>query len=321
MGQEDFPRTTLEFAERFATEEACREYLVSIRWPEGFCCPSCKGGKYWVNSRHVLVCARCDRQISLTAGTVMERSHKSLRMWFHAMWWIATQKTGGSARGLQRLLGLPSYQTAWAWLAKLRRAMVRTDRELLEGPVEVDEAYIGGEEEGVHGRQTRKKARVVIAVEARGDERPVTGRVRFKVVKDFSARSLTPFVVQTVAPDARVITDGWEGYRLLKKHGFVHEVRKLGGDRKAAGKLLPHVHRAIALLKRWLVGTHQGAVSRKHLQHYLEEFAFRHNRRKSKHVGKIFYRLVQGASATQVTPYWRLVGRRMPGTPLHMGGT
>jgi hypothetical protein len=321
MGEEDFPKTTLEFMERFGSEEACRGYLIKVRWPEGFCCASCGAGKYWVNKRHALVCAGCGRQISLTAGTVMERTHKPLRMWFHAMWWITTQKTGGSAKGLQRLLGLRSYQTAWAWLAKLRRAMVRAGREALEGPVEVDEAYIGGEEPGVRGRQTFKKARVAVAVEVKDESRLQTGRVRFKVVKDFSARNLTPFVVQTVAAGARVITDGWDGYRLLRKKGFAHEVRDLGGDRKAAVRLLPHVHRAISLLKRWLEGTHQGAVRPKHLQHYLDEFAFRHNRRKSRHVGKIFYRLVQGATATGVTPYWRLVERTEPGTPLHMGGT
>lgn len=321
MIEEDFPKTVLEFDRRFASEEACREYLVRVRWPEGFRCPSCSGQKAWANNRHVFECASCGLQVSLTAGTVMEQTHKPLRMWFRAMWWIATQKTGGSAKGLQRLLGLGSYQTAWAWLQKLRRAMVRAGREALEGPVEVDDAFIGGEETGVRGRQTFKKAKIVVAVEIKSESRPRTGRVRLKHVRDFSARSLVPFVVENVAKGAHVITDGWEGYNPLAKRGFDHEVRFVGGSREAATELLQHVHRAIALLKRWLLGTHQGAVRLKHLQHYLDEFAFRLNRRKSRHVGKIFYRLVQGASATPPTRYWNLVGRAAPDRPLDIGPT
>lgn len=321
MAEEDFPKTALEFDTRFVTEEACREYLIRVRWPDGFRCPSCSGQKAWVNNRHVLVCASCGRQVSLTAGTVMERTHKPLRMWFRAMWWIATQKTGGSAKGLQRLLGLGSYQTAWAWLQKLRRAMVRAGREPLEGPVEVDEAFIGGKEKGVSGRQTLKKAKIVVAVEIRSEARSQTGRARLKRVRDFSARSLVPFVVENVAQGAHVITDGWEGYRLLAARGFDHEVRPLVGKPEAATELLPHAHRVIALLKRWLSGTHQGAVRPKQLQHYLEEFGFRFNRRKSRHVGKIFYRLVQGAAAVATTPYWKLVARSAPDEPLHMGRT
>lgn len=321
MGDEDFPRTAVEFDRRFATEEACREYLIRVRWPDGFRCPSCSGQKAWVNNRRVLVCAACGLQVSLTARTVMEGTHKPLRMWFRTMWWIATQKTGGSAKGLQRLLGLSSYQTAWAWLHKLRRAMVRAGREPLEGPVEVDDGFIGGKETGVKGRQTFKKAKIVVAVEIKGERRPKTGRVRLKHVRDFSTRSLVPFVVENVAVGARVITDGWEGYDPLAQRGFVHEVHVLSGTGEAAAKWLPNVHRAIALLKRWLMATHQGAVRPKQLQHYLDEFAFRFNRRKSRHVGKIFHRLVERVAATPATPYWKLVGRSASDEPLHIGPT
>lgn len=250
----------------------------------------------------------------------MHGTRKPLRVWFKAMWWVCTQKTGGSAKGLQRLLGLGSYQTAWSWLHKLRRAMIRAGREPLAGPVEVDDCFIGGQEEGVSGRETFKKAKVVVAVEVLGAFRRQLGRVRLGHVADFSASSLVSFVIDSVAAGSTVITDGWKGYRPLGRKGFVHEVRIAAFDGPGSDELLANVHRVISLVKRWLLGTHQGAVSAKHLQHYLDEFAFRHNRRKSRHVGKIFYRMLQGASATQPTSYWQLVGRTAPDKPLHLGG-
>lgn len=319
--KDDFPKTAMEFDKRFSTEKACREYLVRLRWPEGFRCPACQNAKAWMNNRHLLVCAACGRQSSLTAGTVMHGSRKSLLMWFKAMWWVCTQKTGGSARGLQRLLGLGSYQTAWAWLQKLRRAMIRAGREPLEGPVEVDDGFVGGEEEGVVGRETFKKAKIVVAVEVRGPHRETLGRVRMQVVPDFSCESLVGFTVSHVSHGSVVITDGWSGYEPLGRHGFVHQVRDATPSKKEKDEWLPNVHLGISLLKRWLLGTHQGAVRPKQLQHYLDEFAFRYNRRKSQHVGKIFYRMLQGATATQPTPYWRLVGRTAPDTPLPVVAT
>jgi transposase-like protein len=310
MNPEDFPRTLVEFDERFGSEEACQQYLFAVRWPEGFRCPVCGNPKAWLNKRHLLVCSACGRQVSLIAGTVMQGTRKPLRMWFRAMWWVCTQKTGGSAQGLQRLLGLGSYQTAWAWLHKLRRALLRAGREPLAGPVEVDDAFLGGTEEGVVGRQSFKKARLVIAVEAPGPNRKVVGRIRLAQVPDFSAPSLVSFVLENVAPGSQIITDGWSGYQSLGSLGFTHEIRV------GEVELLAHVHRVISLLKRWLLGTHQGAVRSKHLQHYLDEFTFRFNRRKSHDVGKIFYRMLQGAASNEVTVYWRLVGRSAPNRPL-----
>lgn len=321
IASDDFPKTAVEFDERFGTEEACREYLIRLRWPEGFRCPACQEGKAWVNNRDLMVCAACGRQSSLTAGTVMHGSRKPLRVWFKAMWWVCTQKTGGSARGLQRLLGLGSYQTAWAWLQKLRRAMVRAGREPLEGPVEMDDGFVGGEEEGVVGRETFKKAKIVVAVEVAGPTREKIGRVRMQVVPDFSRESLERFAVVNVACGSVIITDGWSGYESLSRGGFVHKVHEAASSKRDKAQLLPNVHMAISLLKRWLLGTHQGAVRPKQLQHYLDEFAFRFNRRKSQHVGKIFQRMLQGAAATEPTPYWQLVGRANPGTPLPVEAT
>ena len=310
-----FPKSAMEFDQWFGSEEACRDYLMRIRWPEGFRCPACDGRKAWGNKRDLLVCGACGRQVSLTAGTVMHGSRKPLGMWLKAMWWICTQKTGGSAAGLQRLLGLGSYQTAWAWLQKLRRAMIRAGRESLVGPGEVDDAFVGGKEEGVTGRETYKKAKIVAAVEIQGPSRKKLGRIRISHIPDFSAKSLLGFVQGNVEAGSKVITDGWDGYGSLTAVGYVHQVYP------GQAELLPNVHRVISLMKRWLLGTHQGAVRPKQLQHYLDEFAFRHNRRKSRHVGKIFLRMVQGTAGMQATPYWKLVGRTAPGIPLPMGDT
>jgi transposase-like protein len=220
------------------------------------------------------------------------------------MWYVTSQKSGASALGLQRVLGLGSYRTAWAWLHKLRRAMVRSGRDRLSGWVEVDETYLGGLEEGVAGRRSGNKALIVVAAQADGKG---TGRIRMRPIQDATAGSLELFVEDSVEPGSRVHTDGWQGYAGLDKKGYDHEVTVLRGCRKQAIKLLPRVHRVISLLKRWLLGTHQGAASRAHLAYYLDEFTFRFNRRRSKNRGMLFYRLVQQAMATDPVPYLTIV--------------
>ena len=317
---EIYPRTLSEFDRFFPDEEECARYLVQIRWPDGFICPKCEGKSYWLLKSGLLECSKCGRQTSVTSGTVLHGTRKPLKDWLRAIWWIATQKTGGSAKGLKRILGFGSYQTAWAWLQKLKRGMVCPGRELLQGPVEVDYAFIGGKEAGVKGRQSFKKARIVVGVEVKGLERKITGRARVRHVKDFSADSLVPFVVENVVTGSNVITDGWSGYKALRERGFLHEVRVTRRKIPGTDDLLPNVHRVVALLKRWLLGTHHGAVQPKHLQHYLDEFTFRHNRRKSRHVGKIFYRLLQGVCETTPESYWKLIGREAPDQPLHIVG-
>lgn len=308
---EDFPRTLQELDERFGTEAACRDYLARLRWPDGFGCPTCGHNRGWANARNDIECAKCGHQTSLTAGTILEGTRKPLRVWFKAMWWVTTQKTGGSACGLQRILGLRSYRTAWSWLHKLRRAMVRAGREKLAGVVEVDDAFVGGVEEDVAGRGSLEKAKIVVAVEVEGKR---LGRIRIRHIPDFSARSLVPFIQENVEPGATVRTDGWSGYQGLSDTGYKHLARVIG-DRKRASKLFPSVHRVISLLKRWLLGTHQGRVSVKHLQRYLDEFVFRFNRRKSRHVGKIFFRLAQQGTATRPVGYRELVTHGSPTPP------
>ena len=239
-------------------------------------------------------------------------------MWFAAAWQLTSQKHGVSALGLQRVLGLGSYQTAWAMLHRYRSAMVRPGRERLSGRVEADETYVGGEEPGARGRQTDKKAIVAIAVEVR-DPRGF-GRARLRCVPDVSAASLVPFVCDVVEPGAVVLTDGWGAYNALGEHGYTREKTVISASGDPAHVSLPAVHRIASLLKRWLLGTHQGAVGIEHLDAYLNEWTFRFNRRASRQRGLLFYRLLEQAVATDPVTYRELVvnpqpGRRRPTAP------
>ena len=304
LAVEDYPRDLRELEARFSTEAACREYLFQLRWPDGFRCPRCGETKSWPKGDGLVRCAGCDYQISVTAGTVFQDSRLPLTLWFRAVWWVTSQKNGVSAMGLQRVLGLKSYKTAWRLLHKLRRAMVRPGRDRLSGRVEVDEALVGGEEEGVHGRQRQTKARIAVAAEEDGTG---IGRIRMRCIPDASADSLMPFVEDYVEPGSVVHIDGWLGYLPLKGRGYRHEVTFLKGNSKSASELMPRVYLAVALLKRWLMGTHQGGVSLEHLNAYLDEFTFRFDRRKSRSRGKLFYRLLEQAVAVEPVPYKSLV--------------
>ena len=285
------PTTMLEFEEWFSSEADCRAYLYEIRWPDGFVCPQCSHGKGWESNRELYVCASCGHQVSLTSGTVFHRTRKPLMLWFRAMWHVTNQKHGVSALGLQRALGLGSYRTAWTWLHKLRHAMVRPGRDRLHGVVEVDETYIGGARSGKRGRGAEGKTLVMIAVEDKGTG---IGRIRLQQIEDASGQSLTDAIKATIEPGSNIRTDGWRGYNSLKQHGYSHEIAGRG-DCIVGENLLPLAHRIASLLKRWLTGTHQGAVQPSHLDYYLDEYTFRFNRRTSRSRGKLFYRLVQQA--------------------------
>ena len=300
---EDYPRTLAEFEARFATEAACRAYLVHLRWPDGFRCPRCGGTTAWPVRTVLWQCAACGRQTSVTAGTIFQDTRTPLTRWFRAMWWVTNSKTGTSALTLQRLLGLGSYQTAWTWQHKLRRAMVRPGRDRLSGHVEVDESFVGGLG-GAEGRSTETKALIVVAAEEVG---PGIGRIRMRRIPNASAASLGAFVREAIEPGSEVHTDGWHGYDRLKAGGYRHRVTYLRGDAELAMEQLPRVHRVVSLLKRWLLGTHQGAVSSAHLDYYLDEFTFRFNRRRARHRGMLFFRLAQQAVAVDPVPYARLV--------------
>jgi transposase-like protein len=245
------------------------------------------------------MCSACSRQTTVTAGTIFQDTRKPLRLWFLVMWHVTSEKGGVSAQSLQRLLGFSRYETVWVWLHKLRRAMVRPGRDRLFGEVEVDETYVGGEEPGVSGRETQTKSIVAVAAEARGR---AIGRIRLRIVADISADSLVGFVEEAVAPGSLVVTDGLSSYSALEAKGYRHKVTQIKGSGRQAPDLLPRVHRVAALLKRWLLGTHQGSVRAYYLDYYLDEFTFRFNRRTSRQRGKLFYRLVQQALLVDHVP-------------------
>ena len=297
-------RTLAEFEQRFATEGACRAYLARLRWPTGFCCPQCTTSGSWTTTRCLLMCRRCGYQASVTAGTIFHRTRLPLQDWFRAMWWMTDQKHRPSALGLQRLLGLGSYRTAWLWLQKLRHAMVRPGWDRLGGQVEVDETYLGAVEAGAGSRHLRSKALVAIAAQIDGKG---IGRIRLRRIPAASTSPLVAFVKHAVKPGSVVITDGWEAYAGLKQEGFKHRPRVISGSSKTASALLPRVRRVASLFKRWLLGTHQGALSREQLDSYLDEFTFRFNRRTSRYRWKLFYRLVAQAVAVESVPYARLL--------------
>ncbi len=299
---EQYPKTLIELELQFATEEQCARYLFQLRWPDGFVCPRCGGAKVWTTKRGLYTCAGCQYQLSVKAGTIFERSRLPLTMWFRAIWWVISQKNGASAKGLQRILGLGSYETAWTWLHKLRRAMVRPGRDRLAGVVEVDETYIGGEKAGKRGRGAEGKALVLITVQIDGKR---IGRIRLRRIRDASGASLDQAVQEAVELGCVVRTDGWGGYNNLDHLGYVREIIRKDAD--VGDNLLLFCSRVASLLKRWLLGTHQGAVSHEHLDYYLDEYTFRFNRRTSRYRGKLFYRLIQQAVAIEPVPYSSIV--------------
>jgi transposase-like protein len=227
-------------------------------------------------------------------------------MWFRAVWHVTSQKNGASAVSLQQVLGLGSYMTAWTWLHKLRRAMVRPGRDRLRGTVEVDETYWGGEEENVVGRLTEEKAIIVVAAEENGKG---IGRIRLRHIPDLTKASLHGFIGDTIEPGSTVRTDGLRAY--LGLTGYVHD-RRVQRRQPEGEHLLPRVHQVVSLLKRWLLGTHQGAIHQTHLEYYLDEFTFRFNRRTSASRGKLFYRLLQQAMQVNPVPYRSIAGGKPP---------
>lgn len=301
----EYPMTFQEFTKRFSTEEQCRAYLFELRFPNGFECPKCGHSKYWKVGKTLYTCTACRHQTTVIAGTIFQDTRKPLVDWFTAIWWITTQKNGASAQGLQRVLGLKSYETAWTWLHKIRTAMVNPNRTKLLGNVEVDETLIGGVATGKRGRGAENKVLVIIAIELDGKK---VGRCRMSIIEDASSASIHPFINENIEKSSTLITDAWSGYNGIEEQGYTRSiyVQKNEGDSE---NLLPHVHTVASLLKRWLLGTHQGRVEKKHLQAYLDEYVFRFNRRKSAKRGLLFYRLLESAMQTGPTTLDELFDR------------
>lgn len=293
-----YPLTVIEFQDAFPTDQACFEYLCLVKWPDGFKCPHCQGRESWKLGRYILRCKSCRKDVSVLAGTIFQDLKKPLRLMFQALWHTVCQKQGVSALGLQQVLGLGSYETAWLWLHKLRTAMVRPGRDKLSGTVEVDETLVGGKQPGKRGRGATHKTLVLIAVEWKDNK---MGRVRLKQIKNASGVVLEEAVAELVEPGSQVSTDGWPGYSKLKTKGYKHVITA-HTEVEPGDDPTPLVHRVASLLKRWLLGTHQGGQQISYLHYYLDEFTFRFNRRTSKSRGQLFYRLVQQALLVDPAP-------------------
>jgi transposase-like protein len=291
----------LELEKRFCSEESRIAYLAALRWPGGWSCPRCSATEGWTVRRNRWLCGHCRYEMSITAGTVFQDSHLPLTIWFRAIWQVTSQKNGISAMGLQRVLGLGSYQTAWMMLHKLRRAMVGPGRDRLSGVVEVGESYWGAEEPGPIGRWTKNKGLVAVAVEEDGRR---IGRIRLQTVPDLQRTTLHGFIATSIEPGSTVRTDGCAAY--LGLDGYAHQ-RHVQAEQPEAEHVLPRVHLVMGLLKRWMLGTPQGAIGHACLDDYLNEFTFRFNRRTSASRGKLFYRLAQQAVQMGPIPFAKLV--------------
>lgn len=283
----DYPTDYQKLIAKYNTQESCIEFLASVRWPGGFICPRCTTTAVWRSSRHLWVCQECEYHASVLAGTLFQDTKLPLPFWFQMIWWFVGQKSGASALSLQSNFGVGSYNTARKLLGKLRSCMVLTGRSLLSGKVEVDEAFIGGE---------NNKEIVMVAAEVRGK---ATGRIRMRHIGSRQGAEIQKFILESIEPGSTIISDQYKGYVTIIEKGYAHEPQKKPYSwENASGdddRLLPRVHRTISLVKRWYYGTYHGRIEPKNLQTYLDEFVFRFNRRASGSRGLIFLRLIESA--------------------------
>jgi transposase-like protein len=297
----DYPGTYQQLVAWFPDDQSCVDYLATLRWPQGFVCPACSTEQGWRTHGGLWMCQECGRKTSVTAGTIFHRTRTPLSTWFAAIWFVTATRNGVSAANLQQIMGFGSYETAWAWLHKLRRAMVRPDRDQLNGVVEVDETWVGGRSRGPgkDGGGTDKTI-VMVAVERPGQHR--LGRMRLASVPSTNKEHLLSFVHRCVAEGSTVHTDDLPTYRRLADEGYVHKSINISASSTPAYEELPGVHRVASLLKRWIAGTLHHGISGKHFDYYLDEFTFRFNRRTSYRRGLLFYRLPQQAVAADPHP-------------------
>lgn len=288
MVQEDlwrsFPGTATEFEAMFPDDEACRQYLIQVRWNGHPRCLKCDHDEVWELSNGRFECRRCGHQTSVTAGTVLHKTRKPLRMWFRAIWEMGVRKNGISAKELQRILGFGSYETAWTWMHKLRRCTRREDRTPLDDEVEIDETFFGAPSR-TRGRGTNK-AIILIAAE-RG------GRARLEYSAGQKKGDITSFIKRNVSSSATIITDSFPGYSTKDVAPRTHTRINLKQINVKNNDPLQNCHRTATLLKRWMLGTYHGGASRKHLPAYLDEYSFRFNRRKTLGIGRIAARLLE----------------------------
>jgi len=295
-----YPEGEAEFRSWFRSDAGCLDYLDWLRWPGGFVCPYCEDDSWRLaDGRHK--CKGCKRVVSATAGTIFHGTRTPLTLWFAAAWEMMTSKSGVPALKLQKTLGIGSYQTAWAMLHRYRTVMVLPGRELLTGDVEADETFFGGVKTGgKRGRGSPGKSMVIVAVELRAPKG--LGRARLGVIPNAQSATLKPWLEANIAAGSTLITDGLLSYQSATAAAFTHKAINVKGSGRPAHESLPGCHRVMSLFKRWLLSTAQGGISHQHLQSYLDEYAFRFNRRRAHHRGLLFQRLllqaVQGAPRT-----------------------
>lgn len=302
----NYPKNFREFDKIFPDDKACLRFLEEVRWKTTFVCQSCGGNEYWSKSSGLRRCKSCRFDNSVKVGSVFESSRLSLKTWFYAIWWITVQKTGVSALGLQRNLGLGSYRSAWLLLHKIRNATIHADRSFLAGEVEVDEAFIGGFKSGKRGRGSEGRQLIVIAAECVGKRR--VGRIRIQKINDASAKTLEKFIVGTISKGSVIYTDGWRGYNDVTGLGYKHVATK--SATVDPDELLPRINSVTALFKRWLLGTLHGRLDEKHMDSYFEEFVFRFNRRTSKARGQLFQRVIENSFRVSPAPYKKIISRK-----------
>lgn len=306
IGGRDYPRTYQEVRSWFGDDVACIDYLGRLRWPDGFVCPKCGCDRSWRTGKRQWVCAQCAQRTSAMAGTIFHRTRTPISTWFAAAWFVTSQKNGVSAVGLQHALGFGSYETAWAWMHKLRRAMVRPERDLLAGQVELDQIFLGGRSAGKPGGAS-DKVPVIVAVERASNGR--LGRVRFGIAERSNSGEMVDFAQGAIAVGSTIHTDGLYTLRRLGGLGYTHQFIT-GAHATDLDAVMPGVHLVSSLVKRWIAGTLQHNVSHDQLAYYLDEYAFRFNRRTSAARGMLFYRLLQQAVATDPHPLKELYSSR-----------
>ncbi len=309
------PQSLPEFMRRFGTDAQCARALRRWRYPDGFRCPACGHGESWfLAERRLDECTRCARQTSLTAGTVMHGSRTPLTKWFLAMYLFVSSKQGIAGWDLARQVGI-SYPCAWLWLHKLRSALGRRTTELLRGAVEVDETYEVGVRPGSGGGRpsvSDKASLIVGAIEVPAGRKGF-GRLRLASLGAATGEQIGAFLAEHVAPGSTLLTDGFQSYKTEQiGASYDHVPIAVARSGRRAHECLPGIHRVFSLLDRVLKGTHQGAVRRKHLGAYLEEFAFRFNRRNAKSRALLFQRVLSASVIAAAPTYWELIGRRNP---------
>ncbi|HVP49868.1 MAG TPA: IS1595 family transposase [Candidatus Bathyarchaeia archaeon] len=308
----DYPKNYADFLSWFPDDTACLDYLDWLRWPSGFSCPECSGGTGWRMKDGRWWCKACRHRVSATAGTIFHHTKTPLTVWFAAAWHMTAPKNGVSAKTLHRLLGFGSYETAWAMLHRFRGAIGHAEHTRLSGDVEVDETIIGGVHPGKRGRGAAGKVLVAVAVEQ--IQPKGFGRCRIQVIPNAEANTLRSFLLTHVEPGSTVLTDGLASYPLAAGDDYIHRSTSIKGSGMDAHEALPGVHRVASLVKRWLLGTHQGSFSADHIQAYLDEFSFRFNRRGSRARGMLFYRLLEQSVAMHPISFRNLVANPRPRT-------